>query len=120
MELSRQEYGSGLPFPIPGDLPHPGIEPACLMSPALAGGFFTTSTPYCCVKNQPKTRCLNKDSSCSLVMSELHGSSGLGSTYLCIFNETCIKKAALLALAGLFHVFVSWQAIDDVGKSQLG
>ena len=53
-------------------------------------------------------------------MSELRGSSGLGSTYLCIFNETCIKKAALLALAGLFHVFVSWQAIDDVGKSQLG
>ena len=53
-------------------------------------------------------------------MTELCGSSGLDSTYLCIFNETCIKKAALLVLAGFFHVFVSWQAIDDVGKSQLG
>ena len=37
----RQEYWSGLPFPSPGDLPNPGIEPA---SPALAGGFFTTLT----------------------------------------------------------------------------
>ena len=33
---------SGLSFPPPGDLPHPGIEPASLVSPALAGGFFTT------------------------------------------------------------------------------
>ena len=40
----RQEYWSGLSFPTPGDLPDPGIEPTSLMSPALAGGFFTTST----------------------------------------------------------------------------
>ena len=40
--LSRQEYCSGLPFPPPGDLPDPGIEPAI---PALAGGFFTTVPP---------------------------------------------------------------------------
>ena len=39
VEFSRQEYWSGFPFPPPGDLPKPGIEPA---SPALAGGFFTT------------------------------------------------------------------------------
>ena len=32
MEFSRQEYFSGLPFPSPGDLPDPGIEPG---SPAL-------------------------------------------------------------------------------------
>ena len=32
MEFSRQEYWSGKPFPSPGDLPDPGIEPA---SPAL-------------------------------------------------------------------------------------
>jgi len=30
MEFSRQEYWSGLPFPSPGDLPHPGIEPRSL------------------------------------------------------------------------------------------
>ncbi|ELR53043.1 hypothetical protein M91_06274, partial [Bos mutus] len=44
MEFFRQEYWSGLPFPTPGDLPNPGIEPASLASPTLAGGFFTTST----------------------------------------------------------------------------
>ena len=39
MEFLRQEHWSGLPFPSPGDLPDPRIEP---ISPALAGGFFTT------------------------------------------------------------------------------
>ena len=44
MEFSRQEYWSGLPFPPPGDLLDPGIESSpCLMSPALADRFFTTS-----------------------------------------------------------------------------
>ena len=38
--FSRPEYWSGLPFTPPGDLPHPATEPAVLMSPALAGGFF--------------------------------------------------------------------------------
>ena len=37
MEFSRQEYRSGLPFPSPGDLPDPGIEP---VPPASAGGFI--------------------------------------------------------------------------------
>ena len=41
MESSRQEYWSGLPFPIPGDLPDPGIKPMSFVSPALAGRFFT-------------------------------------------------------------------------------
>ena len=35
MEFSRQEYWSGLPFPSPGYLPKPGIEPASPVSPAL-------------------------------------------------------------------------------------
>ena len=39
MGFPRQEYWSWLPFPSPGDLPDPGMEPR---SPALAGGFFTT------------------------------------------------------------------------------
>ena len=46
MEFSRQEYCSGMPFPMPGDLPGPGIEPTSPASPALAGGFFTTSVPW--------------------------------------------------------------------------
>ena len=36
----RQEYWNGLPFPTPGDLPHPGIEPESLALPALVGRFF--------------------------------------------------------------------------------
>ena len=43
-----------LPFPLPGDLPDPGIEPVSLVSPALAGGFFTTSATW----EAPKEGCL--------------------------------------------------------------
>ena len=39
MGFSRQEYWSGLPFPSPGDLPNPRMEPT---SPALIGRFFST------------------------------------------------------------------------------
>ena len=50
MGFSEHEYWSGSPCPPPGDLPDPGIEPLSLMSPALAGGFFTylchLGTPY--------------------------------------------------------------------------
>ena len=41
----RQEYLSELPFPRPGDLPNPGIEPRFPEFPALAGRFFTTEPP---------------------------------------------------------------------------
>ena len=40
MGFSRQEYGSGLPFPPLGDLPNPGTEPMSFVSPALADGFL--------------------------------------------------------------------------------
>ena len=46
MGFSRQEYWSGLPYPPPEDLPDPGIKPASPKSPALAGGFFTSSTTW--------------------------------------------------------------------------
>ena len=44
MGFSLEEYWSGLPCSSPGNLPDPGIKPASLKSPALAGGFFTSST----------------------------------------------------------------------------
>ena len=55
--ISRQEYWSGLPFPSLGDLANPGIEP---LSPALAGGFFTTEPLgkcpiHCCHSNTVDT-----------------------------------------------------------------
>ena len=43
MGFPRQEYWSGLPFPSPGDLPDPGIQPK---SPALAGRFFNTGAAW--------------------------------------------------------------------------
>ena len=46
MGFSRQGYWSGLPWPPPGDLPDLGIRLKSLISPALAGGFFTTSTTW--------------------------------------------------------------------------
>ena len=46
MGFSRQEYWSGLPYPPPGGLPDPGIKPVSSTSPALAGGFFTTSATW--------------------------------------------------------------------------
>ena len=46
MELFRQEYCSGLPFPSPGDLPDPGIQPASLVFPSLAGRFFSTTATW--------------------------------------------------------------------------
>jgi len=45
MEFSRQEHWSGLPLPIPGDLPDPGVEHLSLASPALTDRFFTTVPP---------------------------------------------------------------------------
>ena len=51
MEFSRQEYWSGLPFPTPGDLPDPGMEPGTPVAPALAGGLFTAEPP-----GKPKKR----------------------------------------------------------------
>ena len=46
MGFSRQEYWSEFPCPSPGDLQDPGIERTSPMSPALAGGFFTTSATW--------------------------------------------------------------------------
>ena len=48
MGFSRQEYWSGLPFPSPGDLPDPGIEPG---SPALEADALTSELP-----GKPKVR----------------------------------------------------------------
>ena len=46
MEFSRQEYWSGLPFPTPGDLPDPRMEPKSPASPALSGGKPISSVQF--------------------------------------------------------------------------
>ena len=49
MEFSRQEYWSGLPFPFPGDLPDPGIEP---WSPTLQADSSPSEPPGKALENQ--------------------------------------------------------------------
>ena len=46
MEFSRQRYQSELPFSPPGDLPDPGIKTTSLVSPSLAGRFFTNCATW--------------------------------------------------------------------------
>ena len=68
--FSLQEYWSGLPFPPPGYLPHPGIEPVSLMSPAFAGRFFTpTGKPLCFHKFRLKSPQQGMSSSCMFWVS---------------------------------------------------
>ena len=45
MGFSGQEHWSGLPCPPPGDLPDPGVKPASLVSPALAGAAWEAHVP---------------------------------------------------------------------------
>ena len=68
--FSRQEHWSGLSCPPPGDLPNPGTEPASLMSPALAGRFFTAAAAPKSLQSCP-TPCDPMD--CSPPDSSVHG-----------------------------------------------
>ena len=54
MGFSRQEYWSGLPFPSPGDLPDPGIEPR---SPALQADDLPTSMSCLGLRNSGEEKC---------------------------------------------------------------
>ena len=56
MGFSRQEYWSGLPFPSPGDLPNPGIEPG---SPALQGDSLPSEPPLRNKKGWTTNTCNN-------------------------------------------------------------
>ena len=52
MEFSWQEYWSGLPFPIPRDLPDPGIEPG---SPALQADSLPSESPGKSIREEAST-----------------------------------------------------------------
>ena len=68
MGFSRQEYWSGVQCPPPGDLPNPGIKPASLMFPALAGEFFMTRATWealnCIICFQQEKPVLSAPDSC--------------------------------------------------------
>ena len=69
--FSRQEHWSGLPCSPPGNILHPGIEPVSLISPALAGGFFTTSATWKWVAQSCPILCDSMN--CSLPGSSIPG-----------------------------------------------
>ena len=75
MGFSRQGYWSGFPGPPPGDLPDLGIELGSLMSPALAGGFITTSAT--CESSELCFRVIQGQTpaGCNLTFLRLHGAS---------------------------------------------
>ena len=77
MAFSRQEYWSGLSFPPQMDLSDPGIEP---VSPALAGGCFTTAPPGVHPPAPPKKKPQHKlASNCTLLIYE-------NIIYFCMFD----------------------------------
>ena len=73
----------GWQCPSPGDLPDPGIEPTSLMSPALAGGVFTTHSTWEASANQRKSQSSltraafpQRFQQCLLAAAVVSGSSG--------------------------------------------
>ena len=57
MEFSKQEYWSGFPFPSPGDLPNPGIEPG---SPALQADALSSEPPGNCNQTLSSVQSLSR------------------------------------------------------------
>ena len=102
MRFSRQEYCSGLPFPSPGDLLEPGIEPASPTSPALAGRPFTAEPP-----GKPQTEnsgtqisevhskgcegCEVKWASGSITMNKASGGDGIPDVLFQILKDDAVK-----------------------------
>ena len=72
MGISRQEYGSGLPFPTPEDLPDPGIEPGS-----------------CTLQGSPS---LQADS----LLSESLGKPSMGSLYVLEINPLSVVSFAMI------------------------
>ena len=77
MGFSRQECWSGLPFPSPGDLPNPGIEPG---SPALQADAFRLSHQIISPEVPQLERNCSKIRHCSQVLKRPKGPRGLQST----------------------------------------
>ena len=65
MEFSRQEYLSGLPFPSPGDLPDPGIEPGCPALQADSLPFEPPGKPHV----EPEVICKSPGKLCKMIQS---------------------------------------------------
>ena len=91
-------------MPPPGDLPDPGIEPASLMSSALAGGLFTTSTTWKAPPNAPL---------CSF--SPLRVRDLLKGGRSCTYSSQ-YSKASSLSLSLIFFSCCRAQALECKGS----
>ena len=96
--FSRQEYWNGLPFPSQGDLPDPGMEPTSLVSPALAGGFFTTGLIWVQILVTPRMAAHQASLSFTLSLSLLK----LVSIELVVPSNHLILCLLLLLLPSIF------------------
>ena len=89
MGFPRQEHWSGLPFPSPGDLPDPGIQPG---SPASAGGFFTTEPPG---KPPHRSKACFRFHNPNVVLQIRHIDNKIYTTFHIYLNTVFPKKAEL-------------------------
>ena len=95
--FSSQEYWSGLPCPPPGDLPDPGIKPTSLMSPALAGGFFTARRRVCIYV--PKPVCANVCAYMCVFHACVHPNAGMFKCACeCAYENACVCDHACVCL----------------------
>ena len=108
MGFSRQEYWSGLPCPPPGDLPNPRIEPASLMSPALAGGFLR----HLGIPKEPKShdwkqRCSIKNGLGSLRARHLGGAFHFSFYFQVVASHPPYIYSGSVLLSSVFHLLLS-------------
>ena len=93
MGFSRQEHWSGLPCPPLGDLPDPGTELVSLLSPTLAGGFFTTEPPG---KPSVAMRVYNEGKSTGLLLSSSHQEDRRTGSFNVFQQEENVSTSGLL------------------------
>ena len=92
--FTRQEYWRGLHCPPSGHLPDPGMELASLTSPALADGFFTTSTT-----NHAPSKDSGRGGSLTLILPEAYQPFWLACR--CITPISCLQHHT-----AVFYIFV--------------
>ena len=90
-----QEYWSELPCPSPSDLPDPGSNPCLVYLPALAGGFFSTSTTW--EAQLPIAAVTNYQNLDSLKQHRLFSYSSGGQKSKIGFGDTIKVSAGLFA-----------------------
>ena len=91
IEFSRQEYWSGLPFPFPGDLLNPGIEPR---SPALEADCLPSEPPEKCrdTTTLPMARWVTRENSARTLRRNVRPRLGGGSEPVCMLRSKLDKK----------------------------